>query len=78
MADLITSVAITFFLILFIAVLISFCKRRQNRTRHGLTGMCHRDGGTMCNTCGSQLQDRTDKNGNSNGSVTHEAVIPDD
>ena len=56
MTDLILTVSITFLLILFTAVLISYCKRRQSRTRHGLTGMCHQSGGTMCNTCGSQLQ----------------------
>lgn len=37
------------------ALLISYCKRRQNRTRHGLTGMCHKSGGTMCGSCSSQL-----------------------
>jgi len=33
--------ATAFVLILATALIISFCKRKQNRTRHGLTGMCH-------------------------------------
>ncbi len=48
-----------FFLILATALIISFCKRKQNRTRHGLTGMCHRSGGTMCGSCTSQLQNKS-------------------
>jgi hypothetical protein len=47
--------SITFSLLLATVVLISFCKRRQNRTSHGLTGMCHESGGTMCGCCSSQL-----------------------
>lgn len=78
MADLILTVTITFLLILFTAVLISYCKRRQNRTRHGLTGMCHQSGGTMCSNCSSQLQNGPDKNGTSNTGNIHKAVMPDD
>ena len=65
MIDLILTVSISFLLILFTAILISYCKRRQSRTRHGLTGICHQSGGTMCNNCSSQLQqnppDKDDK-----------------
>jgi hypothetical protein len=48
--------AITFVLLLTIAGLISYCKRRQAKTRHGLTGMCHETGGTMCGSCSSHPQ----------------------
>ncbi|MBW1635750.1 MAG: hypothetical protein JRJ68_05680 [Deltaproteobacteria bacterium] len=48
--------AITFPLLLATALLINYCKRRQHRTSHGLTGMCHKSGGTMCSSCSSQLQ----------------------
>ncbi len=47
--------AITFCLLLFIAFLVSYCKRRQRKTPHGLTGMCHQNGGTMCSSCSSKL-----------------------
>ncbi len=53
--------AISFSLMLSTAALISYCKRRQNRTPHGLTGMCHQTGGTMCGTCSSQLHDTIPK-----------------
>lgn len=48
---------IAFVLLLAAAALISYCKRRQGRTSHGLTGMCHETGGKMCGCCSSQLQD---------------------
>ncbi|MGB3212186.1 MAG: hypothetical protein WBB19_15905 [Desulforhopalus sp.] len=51
----ILTLAITFSLLLVSAVLLSYCKRRQSRTSHGLTGMCHESGGTMCGCCSSQL-----------------------
>ncbi len=46
----------TFGCILVVATLINYCKRRQNRTAHGLTGMCHKSGGAMCGSCSSQLR----------------------
>jgi len=33
------------------AWLLIFCRRRLRRSRHGLTGMCHDTGGTMCPSC---------------------------
>jgi len=56
MTTFILYIAITFGLMLSVAVLISYCKKRQSKTRHGLTGMCHQSGGTMCSCCSSQLQ----------------------
>jgi preprotein translocase subunit SecG len=55
MATFILTLTITFSLLLITVVLLSYCKRRQNRTSHGLTGMCHESGGTMCGCCSSQL-----------------------
>lgn len=59
MADIILILILTFPLILFTAVLISYCKRRQNKTPHGLTGMCHQSGGTMCSCCSSKIKNET-------------------
>lgn len=61
MAEIVITLAITFCLILVTAVLINFCKKRQNRSRHGLTGMCHQSGGAMCSSCNSQLQKKQGK-----------------
>ena len=65
MTDVITTfmltLLITFSLFLFIVVLISYCKRRQGRTRHGLSGMCHQSGGTMCSSCRARLRSTADR-----------------
>jgi hypothetical protein len=53
--------ATAFVLILATALIISFCKRKQNRTRHGLTGMCHQSGGSMCGSCASQMQNQSSR-----------------
>ena len=55
MINFLITLCITFSLLLLTVILISYCKRRQNRTNHGLTGMCHESGGTMCGCCSSQL-----------------------
>jgi len=49
----------TFPLLLIMAFMINFCRRRLRSTRHGLTGMCHRDGGAMCCSC-SALAGKSD------------------
>jgi apolipoprotein N-acyltransferase len=49
---------ITFAVLLAFAWLFIFCRRRLNRTRHGLTGMCHQSGGAMCSTCGTALREQ--------------------
>ena len=41
----------TFPLLLIMAFMVNFARRRLRRTRHGLTGMCHKDGGAMCCSC---------------------------
>lgn len=46
---------ITFAVLISAALIINFCKRRAAATSHGLTGMCHKSGGTMCSCCGSKL-----------------------
>ncbi|MCL7489451.1 MAG: hypothetical protein M8357_14895 [Desulfobulbaceae bacterium] len=45
------TLAISFGVILVFALLLNFCRRRLRKTPHGLTGMCHRDGGAMCSSC---------------------------
>jgi len=49
----------TFPLLLIMAFMVNFARRRLRRTRHGLTGMCHKDGGAMCCSC-SALAKRPD------------------
>ncbi|SDP46600.1 hypothetical protein [Desulforhopalus singaporensis] len=48
--------AISFLFLAATALLINFCKKKQNRTNHGLTGMCHESGGQMCSSCSSRMQ----------------------
>lgn len=50
----ITAVAMTAF-----AWLLIICRRRLNRTRHGLSGMCHRSGETICSSCRQAMDDTT-------------------
>lgn len=45
------TLAIAFGAILVFALLLNFCRRRLRKTPHGLTGMCHKDGGQMCSSC---------------------------
>lgn len=42
---------LTIFVFIGFAWLIIFCRRRLRHSRHGLTGMCHDSGGTMCSSC---------------------------
>ena len=46
---------LTFSIILATAVLISYCKKRQSKTNHGLTGMCHKSGGAMGSCCSAKM-----------------------
>ncbi|MFW8601536.1 hypothetical protein ACOHYD_08640 [Desulfobacterota bacterium M19] len=43
---------ITFTLLVSVALLINFCRRRLRKNRHGLSGMCHKSGDS-CLTCAS-------------------------
>lgn len=51
---------ITFVMILLSATLINIAKTRQRNSKHQLTGMCHKTGGTTCSTC-SSITDKTEK-----------------
>ncbi|KAB2887943.1 MAG: hypothetical protein F9K32_18250 [Desulfobulbaceae bacterium] len=46
----------TFPLLLIVACMLSFSRRKLRHTRHGLTGMCHSSGGTMCCSCMAKIQ----------------------
>ncbi len=46
----------TFPLLLIMAFMINFCRRRLRGSKHSLTGMCHKDGGTMCCSCSARPQ----------------------
>ncbi|XCN73412.1 MAG: hypothetical protein Q3M24_01275 [Candidatus Electrothrix aestuarii] len=45
------TIGISFLVIAGSALLINFSKRRQRKSPHGLTGMCHRTGGAVCGKC---------------------------
>lgn len=51
-----TTLLITLPLFIGAALLFNFSKKRIRKTSHGLTGMCHDSGGTMCCSCASQVQ----------------------
>ena len=55
MITFILTFSLTFGLLLAALFTLSYCKRRQSKTRHGLSGMCHKTGGTMCASCGDNL-----------------------
>jgi hypothetical protein len=42
---------VSFMVILVAALIINFSKRRQRKSPHGLTGMCHKSGGVVCGEC---------------------------
>lgn len=50
------TVGINFIVILVAALIINFSKRRQRKSPHGLTGMCHRTGGEVCSSCAEQVR----------------------
>ena len=56
MTTFLTTLAITLVLFCGAALLFNFARRRVRKTSHGLTGMCHESGGTMCCSCASQVQ----------------------
>ncbi len=49
---------VSFLTIAGIGLFINFCRRRLQNTKHGLTGMCHKDGGTMCCSCSANMVKR--------------------
>ncbi|WPD22385.1 MAG: hypothetical protein SD837_19625 [Candidatus Electrothrix scaldis] len=51
MKILLLTIGISFLVIAGCALLINFSKRRQRKSPHGLTGMCHRTGGAVCGKC---------------------------
>lgn len=53
--------AISFITIVGIGLFINFCRRRLRKTKHGLTGMCHKDGGAMCCSCSDNMAKKTKK-----------------
>jgi hypothetical protein len=76
MTTFILTLAISFVLLLSAGLLVSCCKRRQAATSHGLTGMCHESGGTMCGSCSSRLLDSPGKPSRQNNSCRPPADRP--
>ena len=62
MTTFILTLIISFGLLLAAIFTLSYCKRRQSKTNHGLTGMCHQTGGAMCSSCSDMLQFHGRKN----------------
>jgi hypothetical protein len=62
MKTFVLTLIISFGLLLAAIFILSYCKRRQSRTNHGLTGMCHQTGGAMCSSCSDKLQSPGRKN----------------
>jgi hypothetical protein len=52
----------SFMVILVAALIINFSKRRQRKSPHGLTGMCHKSGGVVCSSCGEKTGKDDDSN----------------
>jgi uncharacterized membrane protein affecting hemolysin expression len=50
------TLGISFVVILLAGLLINFTKRRQQKSPHGLTGMCHKSGGVACGSCGERVK----------------------
>lgn len=47
---------ISFSFLLLCLLILSYAKRKQNATRHHLTGICHETGSTMCCSCSQAMQ----------------------
>lgn len=45
------TLVISFIVIVGAMFWLSHSKRRHRHGKHGLTGMCHEDGGAVCNSC---------------------------
>lgn len=64
MTDYLLLFLITFSVLSACGLIINYAKGRIRKTSHGLTGMCHKSGGTMCSSCSSQIAAAlTDNNG---------------
>lgn len=50
---------LTFLIMVFAMLWLSYSKRRQRHGKHGLTGMCHESGGTMCGSCAGTAMSRS-------------------
>jgi hypothetical protein len=62
MSNYFLTLIIAFGVIFFFVYFFTFCRRRIRKTPHGLSGMCHKDGGTICSSC----QDREQEDGSVN------------
>jgi len=56
MTAFLTTLAFTLVLFIGAALIFNYCKRRTARSKHPLSGMCQKDGGTMCCSCASAAQ----------------------
>ncbi|GAB4337325.1 MAG: hypothetical protein Kow0089_08440 [Desulfobulbaceae bacterium] len=54
------TLAFAFLIMTGLILLISFCRRRQRNSSHGLSGMCHRNGGPACASCGDRNKNTPD------------------
>lgn len=52
---------ICFIFFVGIVFFLNYSRGRIRKTRHGLTGMCHQTGGTMCSTCRDTINKDTSR-----------------
>ncbi len=52
---------ITIVVVAAFILLLNFCRRRLSKTPHGLTGICHKDGGRLCSSCTDTLSNQDKK-----------------
>jgi len=43
--------ALAFVALALAALVVNFCRRRLRKSRHGLSGLCHKSGGGVCASC---------------------------
>lgn len=56
MATFLLTLIITILVLAGFILLLNFCRRRLGKTPHGLSGICHRDGGRLCASCAEKMQ----------------------
>ncbi len=48
MTTFLTTAFVAFIIFIVSVLIINYCKTRANKSKHELTGMCHRSGGVSC------------------------------
>lgn len=59
MSNYFLTLIISFGVIVIFAFFLNFCRRRIRKTPHGLSGICHKNGGTMCSSCQDHIENNS-------------------